>query len=619
MKNLFITCILFIFSVSALFSEDLKIKNVDSSNEAPAFAGFVDNEIVIKLDRSFAEKVTRAVDALETGSFGIAAFDELGSRLGVDKIWQKFPRLKVRELNGRTIDPSSWFSIKFKTNTDVELAVRAYKLLAGVVDAQPIGIHKVYAMTPNDPNYADQWHLNQSNDADIDAPEAWDVQTGNSDIIVAILDTGVRYYHKDLGGANASSSNPGASQGNMWINTAEKNGSSGVDDDNNGFTDDWIGWDFVDGVTGWTGEDVSTPDNDPRDFNGHGTHCAGIVGAINNNNYAVSSPAGGWANGSQQVQGNGVKIMPLRIGYSGRYLFFLEVGYVRMDFAASAFYYAADNGAKIASCSWGSSNTGGLGDAIDYFVSGGGLVFKAAGNDDDQTSDYMLDRADVIGVASTDENDVKSDFSTYGTFVDISAPGSNIYSTYHDHTDAGNDYVASLSGTSMATPLTASVASLIWSQNPTWSSDQVRQQLYDTADDIYGLSGNASYAGKLGAGRINAYKAVSTGSGPAAPVAGFSGTPITGCGPLAVQFTDESTGNVTDWSWDFGDGGSSGLQNPDHQYADPGKYTVALTVTGDGGTDSETKTDYITVYAPITADFSGTPVSGDAPLTIDFT
>ena len=96
---------------------------------------------------------------------------------------------------------------------------------------------------------------------------------------------------------------------------------------------------------------------------------------------------------------------------------------------------------------------------------------------------------------------MKSDFSSYGTWVDISAPGTDILSTYHNHDDAANDYVASMSGTSMATPLAASVAALIWSQNPGWSASQVEHHLYDTADDIDGVSGNGSYQGQLGAGR----------------------------------------------------------------------------------------------------------------------
>ncbi|KAA3613187.1 MAG: PKD domain-containing protein [Calditrichaeota bacterium] len=613
--NRFAILLLLCFT-SFLFASELKVKTVDQKNDVPAFAGYNQTNLVVKFSKETVNKIVASA-AHKKGVTGLPQLDALNKLVGVSELLQKYPNKKPKFYQDRVIDLSLWFKVTVNSKLDIEEVAKRYKALPGVIDAQPSGIHKVYG-TPNDPNLADQWHLDQANDHDMDAPEAWDIETGNSQIIVACMDTGVRYFHKDLGGANASIDNPENSAGNMWINEAEKNGVAGVDDDNNGYVDDWIGWDFVDNQTGFSGEDADTPDNDPRDFNGHGTHITGTIGAINNNGYAVSSVAGGWGNGSQQVNGNGVKLMALRIGYSGR-LFIFEVGYVDMGHIADAFIYAADNGARIASCSWGSSNSGGLGDALDYFIASGGLVFKAAGNDDDEGSDYMLDRADVIGVASTDQNDVKSDFSTYGTFVDISAPGTDIYATYHDHDDPNNDYVASLSGTSMATPNTAGTAALIWSQNPSWTAEQVKQRLFDTADDIYGIAGNSAYAGKLGAGRINAFNAVNTGT-PTAPTAAFSASPTSGCPTLTVNFTDNSSGTIDTWSWDFGDGGSSSAQSPSHDYTSAGTYTVSLTVTGPGGSDTHTETNYITVTDPtVSADFSGTPLSGDSPLNVAFT
>jgi len=616
--NRFVLSILLLLSfTSFLVSSELKVKTVDQKNDAPAFAGYNQTTFVVKFNKETTNRLTKSA-AYKKGTTGISQLDALNRALGVTEMLQKYPKKKPKAYQDRIIDLSLWFKITVSSKLDIEEVVKRYRSLPGVIDAQPSGIHKIYA-SPNDPSLADQWHLSQANDHDMDAPEAWDIETGNSQIIVACMDTGVRYFHKDLGGANASIDNPENTAGNMWINEAEKNGVAGVDDDNNGYVDDWVGWDFVDNQNGFSGEDDDVPDNDPRDFNGHGTHITGTIGAINNNGYAVSSVAGGWLNGSQQVNANGVKLMALRIGWSGR-LFIFEVGYVDMGHIADAFIYAADNGARIASCSWGSSNSGGLGDALDYFIASGGLVFKAAGNDDNEGSDYMLDRADVVGVASTDQNDVKSDFSTYGTFVDISAPGTDILATYHDHSDPNNDYVASLSGTSMATPNTAGTAALIWSQNPSWTADQVKQRLFDTADDISGIAGNSAYAGKLGVGRINAFRAVEGGGTPTAPVAAFSGSPTSGCPTLAVNFTDQSSGTIDTWSWTFGDGGSSSTQNPSHNYASAGTYTVSLTVTGPGGTDNNTKTNYITVTDPtVSADFSGTPLSGDSPLNVAFT
>ena len=609
------TILILLFASLAVAVQQPKVAKVERPEDIPTFFGYVPGEIIVQF--KMPQKSTIARRALDgTLSLGIQSLDVIAQKYNVTDMRQEFPGAEPKLLKGRLYDLSRYHVVKFDPDADLDEVMEAYRNDPNVESVEPIGIHRVYA-TPNDGNYASQWHLNQANDHDVDAPEAWNIETGSTNVVVAILDTGVRYFHKDLGGSNASYSNPSGTDGNVWINWAEKNGTAGVDDDNNGYVDDWVGWDFVDGASScWNGEDCNTEDNDPRDFNGHGTHCAGNVAAINNNGYATCATSGGWGDGTLQPTGNGVKVMPCRVGWSGTY-FIWEVGYVRMDFAASAFYYAADNGAKIASCSWGSSNSGGLDAAIDYFLASGGMIFKVAGNDGNSTADYMGSRTDIINVAATDTNDCKADFSNYGTWVDISAPGTGIVSLYHNHSDSQNDYVATMDGTSMATPIAASVAALIWSHNPTWTASQVEQQLYSSADNIDNLSCNSSYTGKLGAGRVNAYNAVNTGTPP--PVASFSGTPTSGCAALTVNFTDESTGDITSWSWDFGDGGTSTAQNPSHTYNSGGTYTVALTVTGSGGSDTDTKTDYITVSVAPTADFVGSPTSGTEPLTVNFT
>lgn len=475
------------------------------------------DEIIVVFDRGTSSALVQLNDAqdllqdrvIETGD---TELDDLARAASVRSIRPLFPgAIERAELRDGRPDLSGYFVVSFDPALNTpEGMVAAYLAAPGVIHAEAIGIHPLLA-TPNDGNYASQWHLNQSTDRDIDAPEAWNIETGDPSVAVAVLDSGVRYYHKDLGGSAASATNPTATDGNIWINTAEKNGTAGVDDDGNGFVDDWVGWDFVTGLTGcWSGEDCSTADNDPRDFNGHGTHCAGNVAAINNNGYATCSPAGGWGNGTLQPAANGVKVMSLRIGWSQSYLG-QEAGFVRMDFAASAFYYAANNGASVASCSWGSSNSGGIAAAVDYFIASGGLVFKAAGNSNNQTADYLCGRPDVYCVASTSQTDAKSSFSSYGTWVDISAPGTSIVSSYHNHNDPTPDYVATLSGTSMATPLVASAAALVWSQNPGWSAAQVWARVRDTADDIDAL--NPSYVGLLGSGRINLFNAVNQPAG----------------------------------------------------------------------------------------------------------
>jgi len=569
-----VSSIIIVFSLlltSLANGDDVKAIRVERL-DVPDFVGYVPNEIVVKFDPSITAKMDKT--KAPKGLVGIPSLDRLGVSHETISILPQFPKAKKKMYHGKEVDLSGWHKIKFEGKVDVEAVVKEYKSIPGVINAQPIGIHTLYK-TPNDPCFDDtywkQWHLDQVNDADIDAPEAWDIETGYEDIIVAVLDTGVRYFHKDLGGANASLDHPENADGNMWINWAEKDGTTNVDDDGNGYTDDWIGYDFVvDAPEDTCGDLMGIPicpclsdedcgitndgtevgkDNDPRDFNGHGTHVAGIIAAITNNGYGTASAAGGWGDGSQQAEGNGVKIMPLRICWSANYLFVGEVGLCRMDYAAEALYYAAKNGAKFVNASWGSGDEGGIADAIDYFLADGGILFKAAGNDYGESApDYINGRTDagIVSVAATDSSDCRADFSTYGDWVDISAPGVGILSSWHNHDDPANDWIAFLDGTSMATPLALSVAALIKSQNPTWESSQVVQKLYDSADDIYGLPCNSSYAGKLGAGRVNAFNAITGCQGDVEPDGDVDGT------DLAAYISNGDTEDLGDFATNFG-------------------------------------------------------------------
>ncbi|WP_456441094.1 S8 family serine peptidase [Caldithrix abyssi] len=478
-------------------------------NSILAAQEYLPNVLLVKIERSALPALNEQL--FQQGLTGLAELDSLNQKYRAISVQKLFPYFKHKGTPERPVTLDQWLRIVFESEQDIPALMQSYGALKTVLYADPSVTIPLYK-TPNDPSVGSQWHIEQSNDHDVDAYAAWDISTGDSAIIVAVMDTGVRYFHQDLGGANASYNAPENSRGNMWINWAEKYGTAGVDDDGNGKIDDWIGWDFVTGNPQWfnLGDDYDVEDNDPRDFNGHGTHCAGNVGAINNNNLGVSSVAGGWGEDAQ-ARGNGVQIMALRIGWDD-----LPSGRVGMDFAANAFIYAADNGAKIASCSWGSSNVGGLEDAVNYFLYNTTvnlgpanrvrLIFKAAGNDNDTATDYLNGRDDVISVAATDENDQKASFSNYGTWVDISAPGNNIYTTYHDANSPETDVYASVSGTSMATPIAASVAALVWSHNPALTAPEVEQMLFDSADDLDAL--NPSYAGLLGAGRVNAAAAV---------------------------------------------------------------------------------------------------------------
>ncbi len=434
---------------------------------------FVQNELIVTLREGAKWEPKYVNGSIKTGYH---LLDSTLHYFDVTKIEMLFP-WPHRGKNSKPL--SRVYRIHFKRGNLEELAnnLKAFDIIENV---EPIGIHYVY-VTPNDPYFQNQWYLDQANNHDIDAPEAWNIEKGDSSVVIGVIDTGVLTSHPDL-------------LSNIWHNPGEIPG-NGIDDDQNGFVDDTVGWDFVNGSWGWgydwyPGEDSLTADNDPSDFNGHGTNVAGIAAAVTNNSMGVSGIS--WNS----------KIMPLRIGGSALYNGY-EVGLVRMDWAAQAIVYAVDNGAHIINSSWGSSSTGGMSTAVQYAQDNGVLICHAAGNDNTDSPDYLSSRQEVLTVAATDGYDHKASFSNYGTWVDISAPGVYILNTYSSHYSPTYAY---LSGTSMASPVVAGVAALVKSLYPSFGATELFQRLTTTADPIDSL--NPSYAGLLGAGKVNAFKAL---------------------------------------------------------------------------------------------------------------
>ncbi len=629
MRSLLLVCMLSMLLLPGISSAAQNL-DVDAGRylDAPGFLGYVPDRFIVVLNDNVA--VDHAADARSPIALShLPKFSETARAQGVVRLQPEFPgsdRAAVAN-NAKGRGLARFYKV-FIENGDLDAAMAAYARLPEVERVEPIGIHTVSAV-PNDtyydnppPTYPyDQWHYWDT--YGIDADLAWNDETGDPQVLVGVLDTGVKYDHGDLGGSDPPGPDDPVTNGNIWVNSGEIAG-NGTDDDGNGYVDDVIGWDFVDRTDWYTYScvdlDCGGADNDPFDGNGHGTHVAGTIAAITNNGYAVSGIAGGWGDGTFAggSGSGGVKVVPCRIGYTLSYMG-QDLGVVIMDYVAEAMYYMADlktAGYNVASinCSFGSSNSGGLGAAADYLIAQDVMIVVAAGNSNSSSPDYLGSRGDCMDVGATNQAGDPASFSNYGSWVDVAAPGEGIMSTTTDPADPSADYVAVFDGTSMAAPHVAGVAALLESFDPSLSSVDKRNLILTTASPY-------NQSKDVGVGIVNVRNAMDA-VGPGCDLAAdFTANAVSGCAPLAVNFSDLSTGTAIDgWSWDFGDGGTSTAQNPSYSYGAPGTYTVSLTVSSSsqGCDDTATRTGYITVTDGPTADFAGSPVTGTAPLTVNF-
>lgn len=411
----------------------------------------------------------------------------------------------------RQLGADGLFLVSAPVNWDAKQALDRFSRLAGYRFAEPDQVYELTSVFPNDPYFSTQWGLHNTGqsggvvDADIDAPEAWDITTGGSEVVVGMIDTGISYTHPDLAA-------------NIWTNPFEIPG-NGIDDEGNGYIDDVRGWDFGDG------------DNNPMDSHGHGTHTAGTVAAVGNNGVGVSGVS--WNS----------KLMPLKIMDS--------TGTIYTSYAVSALYYAKwmrDHGVNIrlTSNSWGGGGySSSLYNAIAATASSGMLFIAAAGNGGtDQIGDnndntpfypasYNLDN--IISVANLTRNNVLDISSNYGPVsVDLAAPGTSIISTY-----PGGSY-ATMSGTSMAAPHVAGTAALAFSINPGATYQSVRSAILNSTDPVPALSGLVATGG-----RLNAYKLVAAmGSLPAPDLLAFSDTGISDSDNVTADNTPTFSGTA---------------------------------------------------------------------------
>jgi len=480
----------------------------------------VPDEFVVAFDVRTARGLEISTDARGGPRVNLPGLQAALRDLGATGIRREFPTARIPSAGSGRPDLTVYYKVKLGPDgAGLDEALDRMGLEAGVVRVEPIAIHPVYA-TPNDSYYEnspspsfpyDQWHYRAA--PGIAANTAWNTEAGDPNVVVAILDSGVRYFHVDLGGDHPvwGPDNP-QTDGNIWINTAETPG-NGVDDDGNGYIDDTIGWDFVSdasspGVT-CLDQDCGTVDNDPDDGDGHGTHVAGTVGAITNNGRLVAGVAGGFANGLPSGAANGVKIMCLRIGFRGRYQG-VTTGLIRMDWAAEAMQYVADQvdaGVNVTAvnCSWGTSDSGGLGAAVDALLARDVMIMHAAGNSGTQTADFLGGKDGVMNVAATDSTGAGVSFSNYGSWVDLAAPGDAIVSTYAnpDDPDLTNHYIALLSGTSMSSPHACGVAALLESYQPALSGPDKFNIMVNTTVPYSGTR-------DWGSGILNAANALSS-------------------------------------------------------------------------------------------------------------
>jgi len=358
----------------------------------------------------------------------------------------------------RQLTDDGWFQVDVGAGTNVTKALAAFQSRADVVQVSPDFAITARA-TPNDPSFGSLWGLSNNGSqaglvtADINADQAWDYGT-STNVVTAVIDTGVDYRHQDLAA-------------NIWSNSDEIAG-NGIDDDRNGYVDDTRGWDFANN------------DNDPMDDNGHGTHVSGTIGAVGNNGIGVTGVA--WA----------ASIMPLK--------FLDKNGSGALSDAIEAINYARVNGAKVINASWGGGGfSSALQSAITQYRNAGGIFVAAAGNESSNnatTPSYPANYTGVVSVGASTRTDALASFSNYGTNVQIVAPGQSILSTL-----PGNAY-GTLSGTSMATPHVAGAIALLWGQNPTRTATQITDAIFANTDNV--LRGAQSKFGRLNLGKAAA-------------------------------------------------------------------------------------------------------------------
>ncbi|MDG1475767.1 MAG: S8 family serine peptidase [Vicingaceae bacterium] len=373
------------------------------------------------------------------------------SSVGVSKLEKIFPN-KLKEERSGKVDLSLIYELKYANDFEVEEVIRMLKKLDVAKYVEPYYIPEL-TYTPNDTLFSSQYYISL-----IEANNAWDVNDGDTNIVVGITDTGWEPTHPDL-------------LPNVKINYNDP--VNGVDDDGDGFIDNHMGW------------DLGSDDNDATFESAfHGVSVTGLATATPDNTAGIAGV------------GFNTRFLPVKISNN--------VGVLTQ--AYQGIVYAADHGCFIINCSWGSFSYSQFGqDIVDYAtINKGCLVVGAVGNDNIESTFYPAGYKGVLSVANSNETDLKSASSNYGYYVDVSAPGENLWTTYPNGSFGQNG------GTSMAAPIVSGGAALLKAQFPAYNNYQIAALLQTTADDLN--PNNPNYIDKIGSGRINLFTGVNATS-----------------------------------------------------------------------------------------------------------
>ncbi|MCK4661226.1 MAG: S8 family peptidase [Bacteroidales bacterium] len=392
----------------------------------------------------------------------IKEIESILKSINVKSLYKKFPSIsapksKYNQYGQVLIDLSTIYELEYSSDLSMNKVLFYFNSLEIIEYAQAHFLPELLEVPDDNYNVSNQYYLEN-----IMAYQAWDISKGDTNIIIGIIDTGVDIDHEDL-------------IDNIKYNYNDP--INGIDDDNDGFTDNFRGWDL--------GEN----DNNPQsNANHHGVGVSGIAAATTNNSTGISG-----------VSYN-CKFLPVKISD--------EEGNLTMSY--EGIVYAAEHGCNIINCSWGGTNKNPYGqDIVNYATYNKNcLVVAACGNNGDESVFYPASFENVISVAATDVNDIKWTGSNYGIYIDISAPGSNIYLTKND-----NSYGSGW-GTSYASPIISGSAAIIKSFYPQLTALQIGELLKVSTDIIDTITENISYSEKLGSGRINLYKALTNSFKP---------------------------------------------------------------------------------------------------------